>query len=72
MKEISYLAFEIGNGQIKTNPDKTKAITDFPVSTTIKQLHRFLGLAGWYKRFVYNYGTVSFNLTELLKQKKGF
>lgn len=71
MKEITYLGFIIGDGQIRTNPDKIKAISEFPVPTTVKQLRRFLGLSGWYRRFVENYVTVSFALTELLKQKKG-
>jgi len=52
MQEIKYLGFIIGHGQLKTDPGKIQAITEFPIPKSTKQLRRFLGMAGWYRRFV--------------------
>ncbi|KAH8269856.1 hypothetical protein KR026_002523, partial [Drosophila bipectinata] len=70
MHEIKYLGFIIGYGQLKTDTDKIRAINEFPVPTSVKQLRRFLGLTGWYRRFVDNYATISFPLTQLLRKNR--
>lgn len=72
MKEIKYLGFIIGDGQIKTDPGKVIAIKQFPIPSTVKQLRRFLGLCGWYRRFVDGYATLSMPLTDLLRKNKNY
>ena len=72
MQEIKYLGFIIGYGKIKTDPDKVVAINKFPVPVSVKQLRRFLGMCGWYRRFVDGYATISLPLTDLLKKSKSF
>lgn len=55
---------------IAVDPDKTQAVADFLVPRNLKELQRFLGIAGWYHRFVPN----CFQFAEplnALKQKKG-
>lgn len=49
-------------GRSKPTPEKIK----------VKQLRSFLGLSGWYRRFIDNFSSVSFSLTELLKSNKNF
>jgi hypothetical protein len=53
------------------DPTKVQAIFDWPVSRSARAVHGFLGLAGYYRKFVPNYGTVAAPLTALLK-KDGF
>lgn len=65
MREIDYLGYIVGNGCLKTNPEKVRAIAEFPRPRTIRQLRRFLGLTGWYQRFISNYSSISAPLTDL-------
>lgn len=52
--------------------DRVKAITEYPIPRNIKEVRRFLGMSGWYRRFVENYATVAFPFTELLSSKRVF
>ncbi|XP_037824418.1 uncharacterized protein LOC119612660 [Lucilia sericata] len=69
---VNYLGFVIGNGGITTDPEKVQAIRDWPTPKNLKQIRGFLGLAGWYRRFIENFSTVVFPITELLSTKKVF
>lgn len=66
MKEIRYLGYIVGNGVLKTDPDKVQAINDFPPPATLKQVRRFLGMTGWYRRFIPSYAPLATPLTDLL------
>ena len=53
---------------VKVDPNKIKAIMEWPIPKTIKKLRGFLGLIGYYRRFVKNYGHIVAPLTTLLKK----
>lgn len=72
LKEIKYLGYIVGHGCLKTDPNKIAAITEYPYPKTVKQVRRFLGLTGWYRRFIANYATISAPITDLLKKSKKF
>uniref|UniRef100_A0A3P8NIY2 Gypsy retrotransposon integrase-like protein 1 n=2 Tax=Astatotilapia calliptera TaxID=8154 RepID=A0A3P8NIY2_ASTCA len=59
-------------GQLKTDPAKVKAVTEWPVPTSRKLLQRFLGFANFYRRFVRNYSQVVAPLTRLTSTKHPF
>jgi hypothetical protein len=50
--ELKLLGHIVGNGVIKTNPEKVRAITNWPRPSNLKGLRGFLALAGWYRNFV--------------------
>lgn len=68
VKEIHYLGHVISEKGIHTEPDKILAITSWPTPKTLKHLRGFLGLTGYYRRFVQDYGNICKPLTTLLKK----
>lgn len=69
---VNYLGYIIGNGGITTDPEKISAIQNWPVPRNLKQVRGFLGLAGWYRRFLQNFSTETFPITEVLSTKRKF
>lgn len=70
--EVKYLGYVIGNGGIKTDPEKVEAIVNWPIPKNIKQVRGFLGIAGWYRRFIENFSSVTFPISETLSTKRKF
>ena len=65
---VTYLGHRIGNGRVAPVDIKIKAIIDYPVPKNRKQLMRFLGMAGYYRRFCARYSDLTAPLTDLLKK----
>lgn len=72
MRTIKYLGHIVGNGEIKPDPDRVKSIAEFPQPTTVRQVRRFLGMAGWYQRYIHNYSDVAAPITDLLRNADRF
>ena len=63
------LGHTIGNGQVTLQEAKIKAIADFPRPSTKKQIRAFLGLAGYYRRFVPHFSDKAAALTDCTRQQ---
>lgn len=69
MKQLKYVGYLIDEEGCRPDPEKTVAVMDYPVPTTIKELRRFYGMASWYRRFIRNFAEISAPLTELTRTK---
>lgn len=66
--ETPYLGHIITTDGVKPNPDKISAIVNYPVPKTPKQIKAFLGLLGYYRRFIPNFARVTKPFTSCLKK----
>jgi len=72
MRRVRYLGHIIGDGGIRTDPEKVKAITEFPVPKTLRGLRSFICLCGWYRKFVPNLASLASPSTDLMTTKRKF
>ena len=70
--QVTYLGHVVGQGEVKPVSAKVEAIANFPRPESKKQLMRFLGMAGYYRRFCPNFATVAEPLTQLLGKREKF
>ncbi len=66
-QEVEYLRFIIKNSGVAINRHKTKAIEDWHIPTSRKDMQSFLGLVNHYRRSIQNFSEIAKLLTELTK-----
>lgn len=71
-QELKYLGFIIGGGMLKTDPEKVIAIRNIKIPRTTREVRSFLGTAGWYRRFIKDFASISAPLTDTLKKSRKF
>ena len=70
--KIQFLGHIVGGGEVKPITAKVEAINNFPVPSNKRELMRFLGMSGYYRRFCKNFSTIVEPLTALLRKDKKF
>ena len=71
-KSVSFLGHVVSAEGIATDPKKIKTVTEWPVPTSVKEVRSFLGLAGYYRRFVKGYANIAAPLHALTQKDREF
>ncbi|VVC31040.1 Ribonuclease H-like domain,Integrase, catalytic core,Macro domain, partial [Cinara cedri] len=67
-KEVTYLGHRITDAGVTPDPQKVECVQNFPVPKNVKEIKSFLGLSGYYRQFIPNYGQIAKPLISLLKK----
>ena len=67
-QEVKYLGYVVSNAGVCADPDKVRAVQDFPRPQNLKQLRSFLSLASYYRRFIPRFSQVAAPLYVLMKK----
>ena len=68
MSAAQDLGHVVGRGVVRPDPTKLEAVDSFPIPKTKQQLRRFLGLTGYYRRFIQDYASIASPLTDLTRK----
>jgi hypothetical protein len=62
----------ISSEGISVDLGKVQKVLDWKTSRIVHRVHSFLGLAGYYRRFILNFSKIAKPITDLLKKEKKF
>ncbi|XP_072015789.1 uncharacterized protein [Amphiura filiformis] len=69
-REVEFLGHVVGGGKVRPKPDKIEAISQAKQPETKTQLRSFLGLAGYYRKFIPDFAAIACPLTDGTKKGK--
>ena len=72
LPEVTFLGHIVGADGIKVDPSKIEAVRDWPRPRNASEVRSFLGLAGYYRRFVEGFSKIAAPMTELTTKNLKF
>ncbi|KAL0533812.1 hypothetical protein IC582_028083 [Cucumis melo] len=67
LKKVSFLGHVVSSKGVSVDPAKMEAVTNWPRPSTVSEIHSFLGLAGYNRRFVEDFSRIASPLTQLTR-----
>ncbi|KAL1141019.1 hypothetical protein AAG570_000945 [Ranatra chinensis] len=70
--ELRYLGYVVDRTGLRVDAQKVECIVNFSAPRTPTHVRRFLGMCGWYRRFIPEFSTVAAPLTDLMKKGRAW
>lgn len=71
-RSVEFMGFEITDGAIKPTPKTVSGVVNFPEPKSVEEIQRFLGLCGYFRKFVEGFAIIAKPLTVLTKKDSLF
>jgi hypothetical protein len=72
LKQVAFSGHVVSNGGISVDPSKVEDVLSWKAPTSVSDIQSFLGLAGYYQRFIEGFSKISKPMTKLLEKDKRF
>ncbi|KAL0544931.1 hypothetical protein IC582_020061 [Cucumis melo] len=72
LKQVSFLGHVVSKDGVSIDPTKIEVVTSWPRPSTVNEVCSFLGLAGYYQRFVEDFSRIATPLTQLTRKRAPF
>jgi len=72
LEEVSFLGHIISGSGIVVDPSKVEAVSQWDTPKSVKKVRSFLGLAGYYRRFIEGFSKIALSLTQLTCKGRAF
>jgi hypothetical protein len=72
LKEVSFLGHVVSNGGIAVDPSKVQDVLNWKPPINVSEIHSFLGLARYYRRFMEGFSKLAKPMTALLEKNAKF
>jgi hypothetical protein len=72
LTEVAFIGHAISTGGVSVDPSKVKDVLNWMPPTNVSKIRNFLGLAGYYRRFIQDFSKIAKSMTKLLEKNKNF
>jgi hypothetical protein len=72
LDHVEFLGHVISKEGIAVNPSKVQSVFDWQAPTNVKDIRGFLGMAGYYRRFIKGFSKIAGPMTKLLRKNTPF